>query len=180
MLSDMSRLRDISSIIQFHLWILLCLDKVICEVSCLYYITCLEFYFKVLLKILEFYFYVLLNMSLAYTLLMHVAIFFNIMPVIVSKHSEIVKRQVRDHYDMFTSPSSRTAPPSSRRQAVGSSGRHRTAPPTSSDDSRMEMWEVPPPPPTRLGSSSSTYNDECPHVRDVSLYELLLDFNCLV
>jgi hypothetical protein len=44
------------------------------------------------------------------------------------------------------------------------------------------MWEVPPPP-TRLDDSSSTsssYNDECPHVKEVSSYELLLDFNFLV
>jgi hypothetical protein len=36
------------------------------------------------------------------------------------------------------------------------------------------MWEVPPPPSTRLGDSSSTslgYNDECPHIREVSSYE---------
>jgi hypothetical protein len=52
------------------------------------------------------------------------------------------------------------------------------------------MWVVaPPPPPTRLDVASSSddppsdslgYNDECPHVKDVSSYELLLDFNCLV
>jgi hypothetical protein len=42
-----------------------------------------------------------------------------------------------------------------------------------------------PPPPTRLeeassDDSSSGYNDEYPHVKEVSLYDLLLDFNCLV
>jgi hypothetical protein len=45
-----------------------------------------------------------------------------------------------------------------------------------------------PPPPTRLEEASSDdsplaslgYNDECPHVKDVSSYELFLDFNCLV
>jgi hypothetical protein len=55
------------------------------------------------------------------------------------------------------------------------------APP--SDDSSVEMWEVPPPPPTRLGDTSSTsldYNDECPHVKEVISYELVLYFNCLV
>jgi hypothetical protein len=45
------------------------------------------------------------------------------------------------------------------------------------------------PPPTRLEmasssddspSNSSGYNDECPHVKEVSSFELLLDFNCLV
>jgi hypothetical protein len=52
----------------------------------------------------------------------------------------------------------------------------------------MEMWEVTPPPPTRLKeassddspSASSGYNDECPHVKEVSSYELFLDFNYLV
>jgi hypothetical protein len=33
------------------------------------------------------------------------------------------------------------------------------------------MWDMPPPPPTLLGDSSSGYNDECPHVREVSSYE---------
>jgi hypothetical protein len=50
------------------------------------------------------------------------------------------------------------------------------------------MWVVAPPPPTRLEeassddtpSASSGYNDECPHIKEVSLYELLLDFNYLV
>jgi hypothetical protein len=50
------------------------------------------------------------------------------------------------------------------------------------------MWEVSPPPPSRLeeasfdGSpfASSGYNDECPNVKEVNSYELLLDFNCLV
>jgi hypothetical protein len=52
----------------------------------------------------------------------------------------------------------------------------------------MEMWEVSPPPPTLLEEASSDdspsaslgYNDECPHIKKVSSYELLLDFNCLV
>jgi hypothetical protein len=91
-------------------------------------------------------------------------------------------RQTRHRYGWFASPWSRTAPPPSRRQEVRSSSRH-TAPPPSSDDLSMEMWEVPPPPPTHLGDSSSTslgYNDECPHVKEVSSYELLLNFNCLV
>jgi hypothetical protein len=47
------------------------------------------------------------------------------------------------------------------------------------------MWEVAPPPLTRLEedssddapSASSGYNDECPHVKEVSSYKLLLDFN---
>jgi hypothetical protein len=77
---------------------------------------------------------------------------------------------------------------------VGSSSRCHTVPPpsrleeASSDDSIVEMWEVPPPPPTHLKEASSNdspsasldYNDECPHVKEMSSYELLLDFNCLV
>jgi hypothetical protein len=42
---------------------------------------------------------------------------------------------------------------------------------------------VPPPPLTRLDSSSSAssgYNDECPHVKEVSSYKLFLYFNYLV
>jgi hypothetical protein len=71
--------------------------------------------------------------------------------------------------------------------------RHRTTPPplrqeASSDDSIVEMWEVASLPPTRLEeastddspSASSGYNDECPYVKEVSSYELFLDFNCLV
>jgi hypothetical protein len=50
------------------------------------------------------------------------------------------------------------------------------------------MWEVAPPPLTRVEeassndspSASSGYNDECLHVKEVSSYELLLDFNCLL
>jgi hypothetical protein len=50
------------------------------------------------------------------------------------------------------------------------------------------MWEVTPPPLTRLKeassddspSASSGYNDKCPHVKEVSSYELFLDFNYLV
>jgi hypothetical protein len=47
----------------------------------------------------------------------------------------------------------------------------------------------PPPAPTRLEVASSFddspldlsgYNDEWPHVKEVSSYELLLNFNCLV
>jgi hypothetical protein len=61
------------------------------------------------------------------------------------------------------------------------------------------MWVVAPPsPPLRVVAppslmtrveelsfddsplDSSGYNDECPHIKQVSSYELLLDFNCLV
>jgi hypothetical protein len=77
-------------------------------------------------------------------------LFFNIRPTMVSKHSELVKRQARDCYVRFSSPSSHTAPP------------------PSFDDSSVEMWEVPPPPLTRLGDSSSGYNDECPHVKEIA------------
>jgi hypothetical protein len=55
--------------------------------------------------------------------------FFSIRSTIVSKHSLHVKRQARDRYGRFSSPSSRTAPPPSR-QEVGSSSRHHTAPPS--------------------------------------------------
>jgi hypothetical protein len=105
--------------------------------------------------------------------LMHVAVFLTIGSTMVSEYSELTKRQARDHYGMFASPVSRSTPLSCRSE-VGSSSRRRTAPPPSSDDSSMEMWDMPPPPPTLLGDSSSTssgYNDECPHVREVSSYE---------
>jgi hypothetical protein len=98
--------------------------------------------------------------------------FCDIRSTIVNKHSELTKRQARDRYGRFASPSSHTAPPIShhevgssschrtappplRMQEVGSSSRRRTAPPpsrqeeTSSDDS-VEMWVVAPPPPLRL------------------------------
>jgi hypothetical protein len=101
----------------------------------------------------------------------------------VSKHSELTKRQTQDLYGRFASPSRYTALPPSRRQEVGSSSRRRTAPPPTSDNLSVEMWVVPPPPPTYLGDSSSTssgYYDECPHIKEVTSYELLLDFNYLV
>jgi hypothetical protein len=46
-------------------------------------------------------------------------------------------------------------------------------------------WWVVAPPRTRLelassDSSSLGYNDECAHVKEVSSYELLLDFNYLI
>jgi hypothetical protein len=78
------------------------------------------------------------------------------MSVMVSKHSELMKRQTRDRYGRFASPSSCTAPPPSRRQEVGGYSRC-TAPPL-----------------TRMGDSSSTtlgYNDEFPYIREVSSYE---------
>jgi hypothetical protein len=121
------------------------------------------------------------------------------MPAMVSKHSQLVNRLARDRYGRFSSSSSRTAPPSSRqevgssshrhtappssRQELGSSSRRRTAPPPSSDDSSVKMWEVPPPPLTRLDNSSLTssgYNDEYHHIKEMSSYELFLDFNCLI
>jgi hypothetical protein len=84
---------------------------------------------------------------------------------------------------------SRTVSPPSRYE-VGSSSHRYTTPPScqeeaSSDDSIVEMWEVSPPPLTCLeeassDDSSSGYNDECPHVKEVISYELLLNFNCLV
>jgi hypothetical protein len=77
----------------------------------------LVFYFEVLLNMLQFYFD-----ACCY--------FFNIRPAMFSNHSKLVKRQVRDRYGRFASPSSYIAPPSSR-QEVGSSSYHRTAPPLS-------------------------------------------------
>jgi hypothetical protein len=113
--------------------------------------------------------------------------FFNIRSTMVSKHSELLKSQARDRYGRFSSPSRCTAPPPTRQEVgnssrsriappslcmqVGSSSHRRTAPPPSSDDSSVEMWKVPPPPPTHLGDTSSSYNDECPHIREVSPYE---------
>jgi hypothetical protein len=125
-------------------------------------------------------------------------LFCDIRPVMVSKHSELAKRQDRDHYERFASPSSHTAPPPSHRQEMGSSSRRRTAPPplhqeeASSNDSVAPpppptcLVAPPHPPPTRVEESSddspsdsSDYNEECPHVKEVSSYELL-HFNCLV
>jgi hypothetical protein len=94
----------------------------------------------------------------------HVAIFATLIRVaMVSKHSERVKRQARDFYSRFGSPSRATAPPpslqevehssrhrtaplTSHLQEVGSSSHRHTAPPSrhedaSSDDS-VEMWVV--------------------------------------
>jgi hypothetical protein len=88
-------------------------------------------------------------------------------------------------------------------QKVGSSSRRRTTSPPSrqeeaSSDDSVKMWVVTPPsstrmvappPLTRLGYASSSddspsvssgYNAECHHVKEVSSYELLLNFNCLV
>jgi hypothetical protein len=112
---------------------------------------------------------------------MHVAVFSTLGSVMVNKHSKLVKRQARDRYGRFSSPSSYTAAPPSHQEEAPS------------NDS-VEMWVValppplclqlaaptppmclvPPPPPTRLcnsSSASSGYNDECPHVREVSSYE---------
>jgi hypothetical protein len=145
--------------------------------------------------------------------MMLVAIFCDTRSTMVSKHLELVKKQARDRYGRFASPSSHTAPPPLRHE-VGSSSHHRTAPPPSrmqevgrssrrriaprpscqeeaSSDDSVEMWVLTPPPlrlqvapppptrlvappPTRLGDSSLTYsgyNDERPHVREVSSYE---------
>jgi hypothetical protein len=130
----------------------------------------------------------------------------------VSKHSELAKRQAQERYKWFAPPLSRTTPPP--HQEVGSSSRHRTAAPpscmqevgsstrrhTAPPHSRQEeassydsmgIWVVahPPSPLTRLEEASSSndspsdssgYNVECPHVKEVSSYELLVDFNCLV
>jgi hypothetical protein len=69
----------------------------------------------------------------------------------VSKHSERVKRQVRDCYERFASPTSvivpppshqevesysyrRTAPPTSHMQEVRGSSRRRSAPPSRQEE----------------------------------------------
>jgi hypothetical protein len=114
--------------------------------------------------------------------------FFHIRPAMVSKHLELVKRQARDRYGRFTSPSSRTAPPPSHRQEVGSSSHHRTAPPPSHCSSSIIWWlecgdvggASSSDTPRLLLLDPSSYIDECPHVSEVRSYELLLDFNCLV
>jgi hypothetical protein len=119
----------------------------------------------------------------------------------VSKHSEHAKRQARDYYGRFTSPSSTTAPPPSR-QEVGSSSRHRTAPPTSrmqevgssshrctatpsrqeeaSSNDSVEMWMVcrTAPPPLRQGTHPPPARLVAPpppsHVEEVSSDDSLL------
>jgi hypothetical protein len=98
-----------------------------------------------------------------------------------------VKRQARYRYGRFTSPSNGTAPPPSC-QEVGSSSCHRTAPPPLRSVTPPPPARLVAPPPTRVEevssddypSDSSGYNDKCPHVKEVSSYELLLDFNYLV
>jgi hypothetical protein len=127
------------------------------------------------------------------------AIFCDIRSAMVSKHSELTKRQAQDRYGRFASLSSRTAPPPSRHevgssschrttppsrmQEVGSSSHCRTAPPPSSNsDDLVKMWVVappplclqvaPPPPLTHLvPPPPSTCVWECPHVKEVSSYE---------
>jgi hypothetical protein len=71
-------------------------------------------------------------------------LFFNIRLAMVSKkYSELTKKQARDCYKRFTSPSSYRTAPSPSCQEV------------SSDDSVVEMWEVAPPSLTRLEEASS-------------------------
>jgi hypothetical protein len=95
--------------------------------------------------------------------------------MVSKKHSELTKKQARDRYGRFASPSSHIAPPPSRMQEVGSSNRRRIASPPSRqeealfDDSIVEMWEVAPPltcleeaSSDDSPSASSGYNDECP------------------
>jgi hypothetical protein len=129
--------------------------------------------------------------------MMHVAVFWEISSAMDSKHSELTKRQTRDRYRRFASPSSRTAPPqklqtpphSSSSLALGGdfvgwlSGDVGGPPQCSSSSST----HVTPPPPACLvappslthmeevssddsPSDSSGYNEECPHVIEVSSY----------
>jgi hypothetical protein len=140
--------------------------------------------------------------------MIYVAIFCDIRSTMVSKHSKLTKRQARDRYERFSSPSSltaslschevgsssrhRIAPPPSCMQDVGSSSRCHTAPPPShqeeaSSDDSVEMWVVALPPPLTCVEElfddslldSSGYNNECPHIKEVSSYKML-HFNCLV
>jgi hypothetical protein len=143
---------------------------------------------------LEFYFDVLLNMFLFLTL---------IRATMVNKHSECMKRQIRNCYGRFASPSSaiapppscqevrsfshrrRTAPPTSRMQEVGRSSLRCTAPPSrqkeaSSNDS-VEMYVVrcTAPPPLRLGTPPPPARLVAPpppptHMEEVSSEDSLL------
>jgi hypothetical protein len=81
--------------------------------------------------------------------------------MVIKKYSKLVKKEARDYYGRFPSPSNRTAPPPLCMQEVGSSSRCRTAPPpscqeeASSKNSIVEMWEVAPPHLTQLEEASS-------------------------
>jgi hypothetical protein len=92
--------------------------------------------------------------------LMHVAVFSTIRPAMVSKWSELTKRQARDRYGRLASPASCIVPPPSRRQEVGSSSRRHTTPSPSSDDSSAEMWEVTPPPRPPRATTMSALTSE--------------------
>jgi hypothetical protein len=92
--------------------------------------------------------------------LRHVAVFSTIRSAMVSKCSELTKRQARDCYGRLASPVSCIVPPASRHQEVGSSSRRRTAPPPSSDDSSVEMWEVTPPPRPPRATTMSALTSE--------------------
>jgi hypothetical protein len=63
----------------------------------------------------------------------------------VSKHSELVKRQAQDLYERFTSPSSRTAPPPSRQEVRSSNRRRTTHPPSRQEVESYSRRTAPPP-----------------------------------
>jgi hypothetical protein len=87
-------------------------------------------------------------------------------------------------HEVGSSSRHHTAPPPSRMQEVRSFSHCCTTPPSlcqeeaSANDS-VEMWVVTPsPPPTRVEEESDDspldslgYNDECPHVKEMSSYE---------
>jgi hypothetical protein len=98
-------------------------------------------------------------------------IFCDIRLAIVSKHSKLAKRQARDRYERFASPSSRTAPCPSRHEVRSSSCR-RTAPPPSSDsDDSVVMWVAAPPSTHLAPLPPLTRVWVFPHLKDVSSYE---------
>jgi hypothetical protein len=66
----------------------------ICQVLCLDWLTCLEFYFEVLLNMSTILFGSIASDACC--------CFFNIKPGMVSKYSELVKRHARDRYGRFT------------------------------------------------------------------------------
>jgi hypothetical protein len=92
---------------------------------------------------------------------MHVTVFSTLIrAAMVNKYSELVRRQVRDRFGRFASPSSRTILPPSC-QEVGSLSCCRTVPPPSSQeeassDDSVEMWVMAPPPLARLVAQATT------------------------
>jgi hypothetical protein len=145
-----------------------------CKLICVW--TVIDMFMEVDMRI-ELIDYIMVKLWLSYTC----CYFFNIRLAIVSKHSELTKRQAQDRYGRFASPLSGTAPAPSHHE-VGSSNHRRTAPPPSrmqevGSSSRRYIA----PPPTCLTPPPPTCVWVCPHLKEVSSYwTLILDFNCLV